>query len=165
MFSCLLNSKNPDDLVMPSIFLHKLAWYPDYSPWCVQGCSTPSPTSLSLPLCLTSFKPPHPHKSTKSMTLHDITLQHTLQYHPPPTPSPTNPKDTHPHPHCTTLHYTAPHCTTLHHTPGRAMGGRACSTIAILVITRLCMTIGTTMLLLCKHRITTVTGVWPYIMV
>ena len=32
MSSCLLNSNNPYDLVMPCIVVHKLAWYPDGSP-------------------------------------------------------------------------------------------------------------------------------------
>ena len=162
MVSCLLNSKNPDDLVMPSIVVHKLAWYPDYSPWCVHGCSTPCPTSLS-PSLSHFFQAPPP--SQKHPTWH-YTPAHT------PVPPATNPFPNQPQRHTPTptptLHHTALHCTTLHHTAShtrKGNGSRARSTIAILVITRLCVTIGTTMLLLCKHRITMVTGVWPYIIV
>ena len=162
MFSCLLNSKNPDDLVMPSIVVHKLAWYPDYSPWCVQGCSTPCPTSLSLSLSIWPLSsPPTLTKAPKAwhyMTLHSSTHSSTTRHQPLPQPTPKTHTHTHTALHWTTLHRTASHTR-------KGTGSRACSTIVILVITRLCMTIGTTMLLLCKHRVTTVTGVWPYIMV
>ena len=164
MFSCLLNSKNPDDLVMPSIVVHKLAWYPDYSPWCAQGCSTPCPTSLS-PSLSDLFQAPPTLTKAPNMTLHSSTHSSTTRHQPLPQPTPKIHTHTHTHthtaPHCTTLHHTAPHCIT--HQEGQWEQGSQ----------HYCYTCNyqtmyddrNTMLLLCKHRVTTVTGVWPYIMV
>ena len=145
---------------MPSIVVHKLAWYPDGSPWCVQGCSAPCPTSLSPSLSDLVQAPPTLTKAPKAwhyMTLHSSTHSSTTRHQHLPQPTPKTHTHTHTAPLCTTLHHPASHTR-------KGAGSRACSSIALLEITRLCMTIGTNMLLLCKPRITTVSGVWPYIM-